>query len=79
MNTLELESCPVCGAKAYLFHDEVDGIELGYSVGCPCHCLNDGIKNQTLETAEEKNFPKHYFASAEKAAEWWNGRVTDSD
>lgn len=35
--------CPICGKKAFLNHDVVDGFDFGYSGGCPSFCLNDGI------------------------------------
>ena len=40
-----LPPCPICGAKAFLQHDIVDGFEFGYSVGCPRAKINDGIHN----------------------------------
>lgn len=30
----KLPPCPICGRKAYLSHDVVDGADYGYSVGC---------------------------------------------
>lgn len=30
----KLPPCPICGRKAYLSHDIVDGADYGYSVGC---------------------------------------------
>lgn len=77
MKTAELKPCPVCGAKAYLRRDIVDGFDFGYSVGCPRYCLYDGIHGHTEKTPEEEHFSKHYFVSAEEAAEWWNRRVSD--
>ena len=78
MKTPDLKPCPKCGAKAYLSRDVVDGFDFGYSVGCPRYCLYDGIHGHTEETPDEEHFSKHYFANAEKAAEWWNGRATNS-
>lgn len=71
-----LKACPVCGAKAYLHHDFVDGFDMGYSVGCPRYCLYDGIHGHTKETPEEERLAEYYFSSAEKAAEWWNRRAS---
>ena len=38
-----LHPCPICGAKAFVRHDIVDGFEFGWSVGCPRACIKDGI------------------------------------
>lgn len=39
----KLKPCPICGKKAFLSHDIVDGFDFGYSVGCPVACISDGI------------------------------------
>jgi hypothetical protein len=39
--------CPICGKKAYLMHDIVDGFDFGYSGGCPVFRLDDGIHGIT--------------------------------
>lgn len=39
--------CPICGNKAYLMHDIVDGFDFGYSAGCPSFCLDDGVHGIT--------------------------------
>ena len=39
----KLKPCPICGSKAYISKDIVDGFYFGWSVGCPRFCLNDGI------------------------------------
>jgi hypothetical protein len=38
-----LKPCPICGAKAFVKHDVVDGFEFGWSVGCPRFCRDDGV------------------------------------
>ncbi len=38
-----LKPCPICGARAFLSHDIVDGFDFGYSVGCPVAKIADGI------------------------------------
>ena len=35
--------CPICGKKAFLSHDIVDGFDFGWSAGCPSYCLDDGV------------------------------------
>lgn len=74
---MELKPCPVCGAKAYLSNDVVDGFWFGYSVGCPRYCLYDGIHGHTFETPEDEHYSKHYFTTKEQAADWWNRRADD--
>lgn len=39
----ELKPCPICGAKAFVQHDIVDGFAFGWSVGCPRACIEDGV------------------------------------
>ena len=35
--------CPICGKKAYLMHNIIDGFDYGYDAGCPSFCLDDGV------------------------------------
>ena len=76
---MELKPCPICGAKAFVSHDNVDGFDFGWSVGCPRFCLNDGIHGLTYDTPEEvvekKRLNGFYYASKEKAIDAWNDRV----
>ena len=39
----KLPPCPICGRKAFLSHDIVDGFDFGYGVGCPVAKIADGI------------------------------------
>ena len=67
--------CPICGAKAYLEKDVVDGFYFGYSVGCPRACMYDGIHGITENTPENKRLSIFYLNSAEECVEKWNERV----
>jgi len=72
----ELRPCPVCGAKAFLSHDIVDGYDFGFSVGCPRYCLSDGIHGvETPEEDAKRGLSKYGFFSKEAAEEWWNRRA----
>ena len=71
----QLPHCPVCGAKAYLQGDTVDGFWLGWSIGCPRYCLNDGIHGHDLNTPQEEYLAEHGFATKEQAVAWWKKRV----
>lgn len=71
----ELPNCPVCGTKAYLHGDSVDGFWFGWSVGCPRYCLNDGIHGHNDDTSSEERLAAHGFDTKEDAAEWWKKRV----
>ena len=77
----ELKPCPVCGAKAFLSHDVVDGFDFGYSVGCPRYCVGDGIHGvDTFEQAEElnrngRNLTGFVFFTKDAAEKWWNRRA----
>lgn len=71
----ELPPCPICGAKAYIHGDTVDGFWFGWSVGCPRFCLNDGIHGKDEDTPQAEWLSAHGFASKEKAESWWRKRV----
>ena len=74
----ELKPCPVCGAKAFLINDVVDGFCFGYSVGCPRYCIGDGIHGvETFEENEKKALALHGFYTKEAAIEAWNRRAED--
>lgn len=75
----ELKPCPVCGAKAFLSHDVVDGFDFGFSIGCPRYCIGDGIHGiETVEENEKRRLAASCFFSKEKAEEWWNRRVSEN-
>ncbi len=71
----ELPPCPVCGAKAYIHSDTVDGFWFGWSVGCPRFCLYDGIHGQDENTPREEHLAAHGFPTKKEAAAWWRKRV----
>lgn len=66
----KLPPCPICGRKAYLSHDVVDGADYGYSAGCPAFRLNDGIHGMT-EQSDKKMFPIMYCYTARQAFNKW--------
>lgn len=70
----ELERCPLCGAKAFVAHDVVDGFDFGWSVGCPRACINDRVHKLGVEEFEKAKLVMHYFATKEQAIEAWNKR-----
>lgn len=78
-DSVELKPCPICGAKAFVFHDNVGGFDFGYSVGCPRFCLDDGIHGMDYDTPDdyvEKYKPiGHHYTTKERAVEAWNDRV----
>lgn len=68
--------CPICGRKAYVMHDIVDGFEFGWSAGCPVFKLNDGIHGITEENIWSSKIPNvHYMVSRQEAIETWNEKV----
>lgn len=74
----ELKPCPVCGSKAFISRDVVDGFYVGWSVGCPRFCIGDGIHGiDTPADAETRGLTCFGFLSKEEAVEWWNRRVND--
>lgn len=75
----ELKPCPVCGSKAFLSRDVIDGMFfMGWSVGCPRYCIGDGIHGVDWNNVdEEKHFSCFGFYTKEEAIEWWNRRTED--
>ena len=76
----ELKPCPVCGAKAFLNKDVVDGFFMGYSVGCPRYYVCDGIHGVNSHDVDKS---EHYtiFGCLTKAEaiEAWNRRAEDGN
>ena len=71
----DLPKCPVCGRKAFLSHDIVDGFDFGYSVGCPIFCGDDGVHGWSFDDPSEKKFAAHCFYTKQQAIDWWIRRV----
>ncbi|MBR3353796.1 MAG: hypothetical protein IKG47_00355 [Oscillospiraceae bacterium] len=72
----ELRRCPICGSKAFLSHDVVDGFDFGYSVGCPRACINDGIHGfNDSESFKNAKLVFHGFLRKEDAINTWNKRA----
>ena len=71
----KLLRCPVCGAKAFISKDYVDGFYFGWSVGCPRFCFNDGIHGIDKNTPAEKHLTIFYLDSADECVKKWNDKV----
>lgn len=70
--------CPICGRKAYVMHDIVDGFEFGWSAGCPAFKLDDGIHGITEENEKSMEVPKiDFMLSRQEAINVWNEKVTN--
>ena len=72
-----LPRCPLCGAKAFLSHDIVDGFDFGYSVGCPRACIND--KTHKLGEEEFRKAKLTFFGlyTKEQAINVWRKRCNN--
>ena len=77
----ELKPCPVCGAKAFLNRDVIDGVFfMGWSVGCPRYCVGDGIHGiDSFDVDENKHYSFFGFNTKEEAIEAWNRRAEDGN
>ena len=75
----ELKPCPICGAKAYVMHDVVDGFDFGWSAGCTRFKLNDGIHNMDDNTPKEERPILLYQLSKADAINHWNKWVDGKD
>lgn len=73
-----LHLCPICGAKAFVSHDVVDGFDFGWSVGCPRACIEDGIHGfDDYESFQKARLTMFCFNSKEQAIEKWNKRCEE--
>ena len=70
-----LPPCPICGAKAFIRSNTVDGFWFGWSVGCPRFRLNDGIHGKDDDSPREERMSAHGFYTKEDAEKWWMKRV----
>lgn len=74
-----LKPCPICGEKAFVEHDGVDGFEFGWSVGCPKFYIDDGIHGLTFDSPKDevnkKRLTGFNYSTRDKAIEAWNDRV----
>lgn len=61
--------CPICGNKAYLMHDIVDGFDFGYSAGCPTYRLDDGVHGIT--EMNDPRAPRVDSYTARKCYDGW--------
>lgn len=73
----KLSPCPICGAKAFLSKDIVDGFYFGWSVGCPRFCLNDGIHGIDENAPREKYLSIFNLDSANECVEKWNRKADE--
>lgn len=73
----KLKPCPICGAKAYISKDIVDGFYFGWSVGCPRFCFNDGIHGIDENAPKEKHLSIFCLNSANECVEKWNRKVDE--
>ena len=75
-----LKPCPICGAKAFVQHDIVDGFEFGWSVGCPRACISDGVHGfNDPESFHKARLTMFNFSSKEQAIDTWNERCERGD
>ena len=71
----KLKPCPICGSKAYIHKDIVDGHYYGWSVGCPLFWLNDGRHGVDGNASIEEHLEIHYLNSTNECIEKWNKKV----
>lgn len=68
----ELPPCPICGTKAFLHSDTIDGNWMGWSIGCPRYSLSDDAHGaKTREEARELDLARDGFYSKTAAVSWW--------
>ena len=76
----KLMPCPLCGAKAFVSHDVVDGFEFGWSVGCPRACIADGIHGfNDSESFHKARLTMFGFSNKQEAIDAWNKRCQERE
>lgn len=70
----ELPRCPMCGSKAFISKDVVEGFYFGWSVGCPRACINDKTHKLNEEEFKKARLVFHNLNSREEAILIWKGR-----
>lgn len=73
----QLKPCPICGTKAFVSKDVVDGFYFGYSVGCPRFKSDDGIHGWKLGDPDERRMTIMNCDSKQDAIEKWNNKVNN--
>lgn len=63
-----------CGSKPFISRNIVDGFYMGWSVGCPRYCINDGIHNNP-----KKPLTKFYLNNKTECKKWWKNRTKLKD
>ena len=63
--------CPICGRKAFISHDIVDGFDMGFMAGCPAFCLDDGIHG--ISDMDDPKAPRVDGYSAKDVFDKWVG------
>jgi hypothetical protein len=72
-----MSKCPICGRKAFLDHDVVDGFDFGYSAGCPSFCLDDGIHG--ISEMQDPRSPRVYGYSPKNTFDKWEEYCKDME
>lgn len=65
----KLPVCPICGHKAFISHDVVDGADMGYSSGCSTFRLYDELHG--IVDVKDPATPKFFGSSAKEVYEKW--------
>ena len=67
MTDKDLLPCPMCGSKAYVSQDIVDGYYFGWGVGCPRACINDRTHKLDEQEYRKARLSFHNLNSKELA------------
>ena len=74
LDNKELPRCPICGSKAFISKDVVDGFYFGWSVGCPRACINDKVHKLNEEEFNKARLVFFCLNSKEEAIKAWKDR-----
>lgn len=75
----ELSRCPICGSKAFISKDVVDGFYFGWSVGCPKACINDKVHKLNEKEFKKARLTFFELNSRDEAIKVWNDRCAESE
>ena len=80
MPAKKLMPCPVCGAKAFIEHDVVDGFDFGWGVGCPVARIGDDVHGlKDYEAFKKARLSFNFVRSRSEAVNLWNARCKEAE
>ena len=79
MASRKLMPCPICGAKAFISHDVIDGFNCGWEVGCPDARIGDEVHGcNDYDSFKKARLHFMFVHSRDQAIKLWNDRCKEA-